>query len=52
MVMFLKLEYARIPTVELNNRLKIQTFGSDQRQIYHVTARYGYSEHKIHLLDL
>ncbi|CAF4451592.1 unnamed protein product, partial [Adineta steineri] len=49
---FLKLEYARIPIVDISQRLKIQKYGSDQRHFYHITARYGYSEHKIHPLDI
>jgi len=49
---FIKLEYARIPIVDSNHRLKVQKYGSDQRYFYHITARYGYSEHKIHLLDI
>ncbi|UJR22627.1 hypothetical protein I4U23_025668 [Adineta vaga] len=49
---FLKLEYARIPIVDISQRLKVQKYGSDERHFYHITARYGYSEHKIHLLDI
>ncbi|CAF0835801.1 unnamed protein product [Adineta ricciae] len=49
---FLKLEYARIPVVDIGERLKMQKYGSDQRYFYHITARYGYSEHKVHLLDI
>ena len=52
MVIFLKLEYARIPIVSNNERFKIRIYSSDQRHIYHVTARYGYSEHKIHLSEI
>ncbi|CAF4648400.1 unnamed protein product, partial [Rotaria sp. Silwood2] len=49
---FLKLEYARIPIVDMSHRLKIDKYGSDERPFYHLMARYGYSEHKIHLLDM
>ncbi|CAF4459720.1 unnamed protein product, partial [Rotaria sp. Silwood2] len=49
---FLKLEYARIPIVDMSHRLKIDKYGSDERPFYHLMARYGYSEHKIHLLDI
>ena len=52
MVIFLKLEYARIPIVANSERVKIRTYSSDQRNIYHITAHYGYSEHKIHLLEM
>ncbi|CAF3164371.1 unnamed protein product [Rotaria socialis] len=49
---FLKLEYARIPIVDLTHRLKVEKYGTDERHFYHITARYGYSEHKIHLFDI
>jgi K+ transporter len=52
MVIFLKLEYARIPIVSNTERFKIRTYSSDQRHIYHITARYGYSEHKIHVMEM
>ncbi|UJR26449.1 hypothetical protein I4U23_007779 [Adineta vaga] len=51
-VIFLKMEYARIPIVDISRRLKIHTYGSGQRHIYHITACFGYSEHKIRLLDI
>ncbi|CAF0761725.1 unnamed protein product [Adineta ricciae] len=49
---FLKMEYARVPTVDVSRRLKIRTYGNAQRHIYHITACFGYSEHKIRLLDI
>ncbi|CAF1122433.1 unnamed protein product [Rotaria sp. Silwood1] len=49
---FLKLEYARIPIVDISHRLKIDKYGSDERPFYHIMARYGYSEHKINLFDI
>ena len=49
---FLKLEYARIPFVNINQRLKVEKYGSNERYFYHITARYGYLEHKIYLLDM
>jgi hypothetical protein len=52
MAIFLQLEYARIPIVETNQRLKIRTYCANQQHIYHITARVGYSEHKVHLIDL
>ena len=52
MAIFLKFEYARVPIVDTAHRLKIRTYTSGQQHIYHIIARYGYSEHKIHLMDL
>jgi len=52
MAIFLKFEYARVPIVETAQRFKIRTYTSSQQHIYHITARYGYCEHKIHLMDL
>ncbi|CAF1466544.1 unnamed protein product [Rotaria sordida] len=49
---FLKLEYARIPVVDISHRLKIDKYGTDERPVYHIMARYGYAEHKIHLFDI
>ena len=46
------MEYARVPTVDVSRRLKIRTYGNAQRHIYHITACFGYSEHKIRLLDM
>jgi hypothetical protein len=46
------MEYACIPIVDISQRLKVRTYGSTQRRIYHITACYGYSEHKIRLLDM
>ncbi|CAF1364347.1 unnamed protein product [Adineta steineri] len=49
---FLKMEYARIPVVDVSQRLKVRTYGSEQRRIYHITACFGYSEHKIQLPEI
>ncbi len=46
------MEYARIPIVDISRRLKVRKYGSTQRRVYHITACYGYSEHKIQLLDM
>ena len=46
------MKYARTPTVDIARRLTVRTFGSTQRRIYHITACFGYSEHKIRLLDV
>jgi hypothetical protein len=46
------MEYARIPIVDISQRLKVRKYGTRQRLIYHITACYGYSEHKIRLLDM
>ena len=52
MTIFMKFEYARVPIVDANERFKVRNYGNGERPIYHITARYGYSEHKVHLLDM
>jgi hypothetical protein len=46
------MEYARIPIVDISRRLKVRMYGSAERRVYHITACYGYSEHKIQLLEM
>jgi len=42
MIIFLRIQYARIPFIHPEKRLLIKLYGD----IYHITARFGYAERK------
>ncbi len=48
-IIFLKLEYARTPNIQDDQRLIIRVFG---RNIYHITAIFGYAETNINLFSI
>ncbi|UJR34903.1 hypothetical protein I4U23_027681 [Adineta vaga] len=48
-LIFLKLDYARIPTISDEQRLIIRKFGQN---IYHITTIFGYAETNINLFNI
>ncbi|CAF0908636.1 unnamed protein product [Didymodactylos carnosus] len=48
-IIFLKIEYARIPVVDDDKRLLVKIYGET---IYHITAIFGYSESYINLFNV
>ncbi|CAF0977134.1 unnamed protein product [Didymodactylos carnosus] len=47
-IIFLQIQYARIPVVSIQQRLLVKLYGES---IYHITARFGYSENDKNLYD-
>ncbi|CAF1102292.1 unnamed protein product [Didymodactylos carnosus] len=47
-IIFLKIQYARIPVVSIQQRLLVKLYGES---VYHITARFGYSENDKNLYD-
>lgn len=48
-LIFLKLDYARMPNIDDDQRLIIRVFG---RNIYHITSIFGYAETNINLFNI
>ncbi len=48
-LIFLKLEYARMPNIDDDQRLIVRVFGTN---IYHITAIFGYAETNINLFSI
>ena len=49
MIIFLKVEYARMPNIDDDQRLTVRIFGSN---IYHITSIFGYAETNINLISI
>ncbi|CAF3143821.1 unnamed protein product [Rotaria sp. Silwood2] len=48
-LIFLKIEYARMPNIDDDQRLIVRTFGNN---IYHITSIFGYTETNISLFNI
>jgi K+ transporter len=48
-LIFLKLEYARMPNIDDDQRLLVRVYGGN---IYHITALFGYTETNINLFSI
>jgi K+ transporter len=48
-LIFLKIDYARMPYIDDDQRLIVRVFGSN---IYHITCIFGYAETNINLLNI
>ncbi|CAF4757952.1 unnamed protein product [Rotaria sp. Silwood1] len=48
-LIFLKIEYARVPNIDDDQRLIIRAFG---KYIYHITSIFGYTETNINLFNI